>query len=671
MVPRNLISAEFPRFFQSLCKSNKKFRVNLTVIFALACLSLVPGQTNVLAQLPGMQGQTIDLDATAISSTQVRLAWRINRPNVIGSIRIYRAHTALPDYFAPLTALPATALSYVDSVAPGSTWIYRLQTTGRTPTQFSAPSNATRVTTPSNDLNNGASQQGNAQSPATTTLAPTLNNLIQTLTARAISSSEIELRWAVPVLYHVASLRIFRAAANEPKNFIYVGAIGAHQNRFVDANLRPRTTYHYFFRYNDHSNGARLSAPSNMAAASTPDGARPNPRAHFAHLRPAPGIPFELPSFGVAVPLDEREEELLYLINQYRAQHGLGPVRPSLALCQASDSLSKELAAKDELVRFELGASNTGRRVRAAGYLHDTKLDTITGLNRMEQDFGGLEFFFGQLKSLNNENSILLDPAWKVIGIGRNRAEQHAAWYWVFDFAAYWDKTIPLAGEDTDGRIDGNEGVRTRPPADALAANARFTGYGDDGRPYAPVHCDVETNECWRDPMLLDNRSLRELSLPENMISTWRTQYQVSARGVVHFNDPDKFDTTQFAMTLVINNDGTWSAYGYRAEQAPPPPETGTWSSVHDAARNEEIVTFTRATGKPAAVIRVHAARGLMRFYAVDGGSEMGGFFKGVPANGLRKDDPQVVFTPGPALLVAPRTCGADGSLCQVIGGAN
>jgi uncharacterized protein YkwD len=587
---------------------------------------------------------------------------------VIGSIRVYRAHTALPDYFAPLTALAATALSYVDTVTPGSTWIYRIQTTGRKPTQFSAPSNAARVTTPADNSNSGTRQP----SGAPTTANPALNNPSQPLTARAVSATEVELRWAVPASYQAASLRIFRAVANSPGNFVLVGIINAQQNRYVDTNLSPRTLYHYLIRYNDQSNSAPLLSSSNTAAVSTLDGPARSARAQFAHLRPLPGIPFELPPFGVAVPLDEREEELLYFINQYRTQHGLGPVRPSITLCQASDSLSKELAAKDELVRHEPGHSNTALRARSAGYPHNTKFDTITALNRMEQDFGGLEHFFGQLKSSTSNNRILLDPAWKVIGIGRHRGEQGANYYWVFDFAAHWDKTIPLAGEDTDGRIDGNERVRTRPPADALAAGARFTGYGDDGKPYVPVHCDLETNECWRDPAPLDARSLREMSLPENMISTWHIQYQVSARGVVHFNDPDKFDTTPFAMTLVINNDGTWSAYGYAAEQNPPPsPERGTWRSIHDAARNEEIVTFTRANGKPPATIRVHAARGLMRFYAVDGGSEMGGFFKGVPANGFRKDDPQIVFVPGTPLLPAPRSCGADGRQCQLLSLAN
>lgn len=49
------------------------------------------------------------------------------------------------------------------------------------------------------------------------------------------------------------------------------------------------------------------------------------------------------------------------------------------------------------------------------------------------------------------------------------------------------------------------------------------------------------------------------------------------------------------------------------------------------------------------ATIRVHAAPNVMTFFAVDGGEEMKGFFKGIAKDGNPKDDPQVIFVPGPA----------------------
>lgn len=49
------------------------------------------------------------------------------------------------------------------------------------------------------------------------------------------------------------------------------------------------------------------------------------------------------------------------------------------------------------------------------------------------------------------------------------------------------------------------------------------------------------------------------------------------------------------------------------------------------------------------ATIRVHAAPNVMTFFAVDGGEEMKSFFKGVARNSNSKNDPQIIFVPGPA----------------------
>src|SRR5262245_31677128 len=47
---------------------------------------------------------------------------------------------------------------------------------------------------------------------------------------------------------------------------------------------------------------------------------------------------------GGALPYDDVREEMLYLLNQYRISKGLAPVRPSTALSQAAEQLSRRLA---------------------------------------------------------------------------------------------------------------------------------------------------------------------------------------------------------------------------------------------------------------------------------------------------------------------------------------
>jgi len=653
MVPRNL--------YPSKNRNQVNFRPQTALITALMlmCLLVPASYTSAYAQFPGMKVQTIELEANTISDSQIRLSWRINYPGVIGSIRIYRAHYVTPDDFVFLTSLPANALSYVDSgLKAKSTWIYRIQTAEKKPAQLSSPSNVVRATTLSTPADPGPNQQDPTGGSKVTMEDPTINNEIQTLSAKALSANEIELRWAIPNLNHVASLRVFRASSADPKNFVMVGAIGANLNRYVDVDLKPRTTYYYQFKYNLDSTGARLSPPSNTASATTPDGSDPNPRAKLASQRPKPGIPFDLPPGGIgsAIPLDDSESEFLYLLNKYRASRGVGPVRASVALTMASDALSRDLANREEVSKSNSDGFSGYLRYRGFGfYKLDALSDTLATVTRIVD----VPTFFEYVKQFPEQDAMMLRPDWKTVGVGRGY--NGGTYYWVVDFVNYWDKTIPLGGEDTDGRIDGNERVRTRPPYDSLLANAKLTGYGDDGKPYSPVHCDTETNECWRDPASGVNRSLREKSLPENMTGQWHVEYQMSAKGVTHFNSPDKFDMTDFTMSLLINEDGTWVSQGYKAYQEPPPSEAGTWKWVHDAAHDEEIVTFYRDSGKAAATFRVHASPGVMTFFVVDGGD----FFKGVKGDNNPYDDAQVIFLPGTGFFLGSAPPFPSGLRCS------
>ncbi|MEP7340506.1 MAG: CAP domain-containing protein [Acidobacteriota bacterium] len=653
MVPRNLYPSEIGT------RSKFRNRAVLVTALMLASLLIAGSSTPAFAQFSGMKAQTIELEATPISDSQIRLNWRINYPKDVTSIRIYRAHYVTPDNFVFLTSLAANTLSFVDSgLKAKATWIYRIQTSEKKPAMLSSPSNVVRVTTLDVPADPGTKQQGGPDEPKTTTDDPSIGSMIQTLSARAISANEIELRWAIPNMNGVSSMRIFRASSFDPKNFIMVSTVGSNFNRYVDPDLKPRTTYYYQIKYNLNSTGARLSPPSNTASATTPDGADPNPRAKLAAQRPKPGILFELSPGGIgsAIPLDNAENDFLFLLNKYRASRGVGPVRASVALTMASDALSKDLANREVLSKSNSDGFGGYMRYRGFGfYKFDINYDTLAAITRMMD----IPAFFDEVRQSPELNAMMLRPEWKTVGIGRAYSGA-GSYYWVVDFVNYWDKTIPLGGEDTDGRVDGNERVRTRPPFDSLLANARLTGYGDDGKSYSPVHCDTETNECWRDPAPGDNRSLSEDSLPENMTGMWHVAYQINPKGVMHFNSPDRFDMTEFTMSLLINENGTWVSQGYKAYQEPPPTEAGTWKWVHDAAKGEEIVTFFRDNGKQAATFRVHASPGVMTFFVVDGGD----FFKGVKGDYNPTDDAQVISLPGAGFFLGSASPFPSGLRC-------
>jgi uncharacterized protein YkwD len=509
------------------------------------------------------------------------------------------------------------------------------------------------------------------------------------LGAAVLSASQVQLSWQISSKSgRPSNVRIYRTTSRDPQNFALLTSVNPTPGRFTDNGLTPNTTYLYQIRVAIGS-GIVLLAPSNTATATTPAGSGPTPTptptpkpsptptpvptptpkpsptptpVPTPTPKPSPTpvptpTPTPPPSGGSAIPLDEEEDGLVRLINLYRETRQMSRLRPSIALTGSSHYLSRDLSTRNAVSKIDSSGRDVGTRARAFGYLPNTMLDAVviagnlTGKQALDA-----------LKLSRADNDVLLAPEWKVLGVARTYNAATAKWYWVVEFAGFWDKTILIPGEDAEGRIDGSSTIRTRPPADAIAAGHRFSGYGEDGQWYSALHCDMdEPNKelldprayCWKDEPPQGNPSLKEPSLKDNLPGTWHVQYTISPTGVVHYNDYNGWDGTGFTITFVINADGTWKTQGYRAYQVPTPTESGAWSSVRDTARDEEIVTFTRANGKPASVIRVHAARGVLTFYAVDGGASLG-FLKGLPADSNPKDDNQVILHPGPSYFNAP-----------------
>ncbi|QQS47100.1 MAG: CAP domain-containing protein [Acidobacteriota bacterium] len=344
-----------------------------------------------------------------------------------------------------------------------------------------------------------------------------------------------------------------------------------------------------------------------------------------------------------AIPLDGEEQRLLEMINRFRLESGLGPLGASISLTGASDWHSSDMAANNYTNRVDSMGRNPSGRALAYGYPSASARvveETIiaTGSPSAADVFNHW---------LNNyqDKVTLQNIAWKNIGIGRARHPATGAWYWNATFGSTWDRTIPLPGEDEEGRIDRNEYVRTRPPSASLSANHRFSGYGDDGKPYSPIHCDLDSSPavCWHDPPPQGNPSLETISAPGNLIGKFATAYTISPLGVVHGN-LGAFDRTGYIMEFQFFPNGTWTMRGYRTAQINLPTESGTWSSTHDASRNEEVVSFRRQNNLPGATIRIHAASDRLTLFAEDGGYFMKNFLRGVPGDANRLDDTQIIL---------------------------
>jgi uncharacterized protein YkwD len=499
------------------------------------------------------------------------------------------------------------------------------------------------------------------------------------LFAQAVSTTQIRINWKV--VSGASNLRLFRAVGNDPNNFSMVSVLPMQPTSYVDTNLQPGTLYRYYYKTPvPGMGGIILSGPSAIAEAvtlgsngnptptptptpsATPTptpvptpkpspGATPTPTP-VATPKPTPVVtPTPTPTPGPTpsgpIPLDAQEEELLTLITNYRSTINASILRASIALTKSSDHLSRDNASRNVADLFDSLGRNIEMRARFYGFARTTTFDGVAAAGSLTPQQA-----LNQWKNNYSQNEVLLNRKWKVAGVARTFNASTNKWYWVVEFAGTFDKTIPVPGEDEDGMVDGNWLIRTRPPAAAINAGHRFSGYGEEeGSWYSGKHCDIDEpgSFCWKDEPPQGNPSLALPSNASNIPGVWHVQYTLSPTKVKHYNDYNGWDATGYTITYWIYPDGRWQSMGYRAYQQPTPTDSGTWSSVRDASRDEEIVTFRRANGS-IVTIRIHAAYQVLTLYAVSGNN----WLQGVPADNHPGDDPQIILHPGVSYYNAP-----------------
>lgn len=353
--------------------------------------------------------------------------------------------------------------------------------------------------------------------------------------------------------------------------------------------------------------------------------------------------PTPQPNDAAVLPLDSEEFALLQLLNDYRRELKLNPIGLAISLTRATAWATQDMAERNSNSKIDSLGRTPAQRARAYAYpgargMMEEDALVLTGNGEVRE-------ILSRWRATRASNAVLSNPYWKAVGIARTYNTTQQRWYWQICFGSFWDKTVPLAGEDDEGRIDGNDLVRTRPPSIALAAGHRFSGYGDDDSAYDPIHCDIDTQPqtCWHDPPPQYNSRLHEPTELEFLFGNWVVVRQSSAQNGVHANYPG-YDRTGIVMELRLNNNGSWSSRGFRAFTTPVPLESGTWEAVLDSARNEILLTFERQNRLPRATVRAHAVPGQLTLFAVDGGSLMRNFFRGWPADDNFSDDPQLIF---------------------------
>jgi uncharacterized protein YkwD len=128
--------------------------------------------------------------------------------------------------------------------------------------------------------------------------------------------------------------------------------------------------------------------------------------------------------------VDSEEEVMIRLINEYRAQKGLGRLTLSYSLTKAADWMSSDMGVKNYFGHHDSQGRDPFVRMKDFGY----KFRTTKGEN-LAAGFSDAVNTFQQWKNSPSHNAAMLNSQFKVIGISRTLIKNSQyRWYWTTDF---------------------------------------------------------------------------------------------------------------------------------------------------------------------------------------------------------------------------------------------
>jgi uncharacterized protein YkwD len=134
--------------------------------------------------------------------------------------------------------------------------------------------------------------------------------------------------------------------------------------------------------------------------------------------------------------LDRNEQQLLNLINQYRAQSGRGPLTASVNLSRSASWMALDMAAHDYLDH----ADTLGRAFAAR--IDECDVQYGTAGENVAAGYETARAVFDAWKASSQHNATMLNPAFRQAGIARAyNARSSYGYYWVTDFSSVDDGT--------------------------------------------------------------------------------------------------------------------------------------------------------------------------------------------------------------------------------------
>jgi hypothetical protein len=184
-----------------------------------------------------------NLTATAVSSSEIDLAWTDNANNETG-FKIERCQNAGCSNFAQIATVGADVTTFNDTgLTASTTYSYRVRAT-----------------------NLGGDSAYSNTATATTQAAQNVPADPSNLVATAVSASEIDLSWS-DNSNNETGFKIERCQGNACTDFVEIAQVGANVTTFNNTGLAFNTRYRYRVRA---FNAVGNSAYSNIAAARTP-----------------------------------------------------------------------------------------------------------------------------------------------------------------------------------------------------------------------------------------------------------------------------------------------------------------------------------------------------------------------------------------------------------------
>jgi uncharacterized protein (TIGR03437 family) len=140
--------------------------------------------------------------------------------------------------------------------------------------------------------------------------------------------------------------------------------------------------------------------------------------------------------------LDAEELAFVTLINNYRAQNGLGALKVSIALTNASEWMSADMGQKNYFSHTDSLGRDPFTRMAAFGYAYNAwKAENIAA------GYADAQNTFNQWKNSPGHNQNMLSPNYTVIGIARAyNGSSTYRWYWTNNFGGYVDATLGTGG---------------------------------------------------------------------------------------------------------------------------------------------------------------------------------------------------------------------------------